>query len=260
MPRAAAKVLLLVLGLWLAAAPVAAQEWVDQRRVGPLICSSEFSLEAYGSLFTDVAQIQTDLIYSLGLPAAEEPIQLYLFASRSSYREHLAEWYPDIPYRQALFVKEPGLPGVVMAYKTSKFETDVRHECTHALLHSVLPMVPLWLDEGLAEYFEMPADERAYGHSHLNAMKWRIRLGQVPRLGSLETKRSITEMGAGEYRSAWAYAHFMLHGPPEAHAELVSYFGDIRASTPPGRLSERLGKHFGDPSAEMAAHFKTWRK
>ena len=35
-----------------------------------------------------------------------------------------------------------------------QFEADLRHECTHALLHAALPYVPLWLDEGLASLYE----------------------------------------------------------------------------------------------------------
>ena len=31
------------------------------------------------------------------------------------------------------------------SYRGKDFETDVRHECTHALLNASLPMVPLWL-------------------------------------------------------------------------------------------------------------------
>ncbi|GIT30210.1 MAG: hypothetical protein Ct9H300mP1_22560 [Planctomycetaceae bacterium] len=35
------------------------------------------------------------------------------------------------------------------------FPEDLRHEFTHGVLHSSLKRVPLWLDEGLAEYFEV---------------------------------------------------------------------------------------------------------
>ena len=45
---------------------------------------------------------------------------------------------------------------LVYTYWGDRIQQDLRHELTHALLHSVLKDVPLWLDEGLAEYFEMP--------------------------------------------------------------------------------------------------------
>ena len=62
-----------------------------------------------------------------------------------------------MPYRPALFILEGGSPGVY-TYRKPDLDIDVRHECTHALLHSALPVVPLWLDEGIAKYFEVPAE------------------------------------------------------------------------------------------------------
>ena len=46
---------------------------------------------------------------------------------------------------------------VVYAQGGDRLADDLRHEMTHAYLHSVVPDVPLWLDEGLAKYFELPA-------------------------------------------------------------------------------------------------------
>ena len=45
---------------------------------------------------------------------------------------------------------------MVYTYWGNRIQQDLRHELTHAILHSVLKDVPLWLDEGLAEYFEVP--------------------------------------------------------------------------------------------------------
>ena len=68
-------------------------------------------------------------------------------------------------------------PGKVFAYKSKALPVDVRHEGTHGLLHAALPMVPLWLDEGLAEYFEVP--------------------GRQPSL-----RQSASEMGPGDVGSS----------------------------------------------------------
>ena len=57
------------------------------------------------------------------------------------------------PSRAASAAREDLL---VYTYWGDRIQQDLRHELTHALLHSVLKDVPLWLDEGLAEYFELP--------------------------------------------------------------------------------------------------------
>ena len=43
---------------------------------------------------------------------------------------------------------------VVYTYSSPRLEEDLRHEATHALLRGSFGDLPLWLDEGLAEYFE----------------------------------------------------------------------------------------------------------
>ena len=119
-------------------------------------------------------------------------------------------------------------------------------------------MVPLWLDEGLAEYFEVAAEQRAAGNPHHEALKWNLRLGRAPRLSRLESRHDLSEMTAGDYRDAWAWVHFMLHGPPEARDELVRFLADIRASAAPGQLSARLENRLPGVEGRLIEHFRTW--
>jgi hypothetical protein len=165
--------------------------------------------------------------------------------------------YPKVPFRRALFVKGNG-PGRVFVYRQDELAIDVRHEATHAMLHAVLPMVPLWLDEGLAEYFEVPANLRVNDHPHLAALRWDLRLGNVPRMHVLESKRDLAELSGTDYRHAWAWTHFMLHGPPEARDELVRFLTEIRANTPPGKLSERLERRLPGMQDRLVQHFRDW--
>lgn len=225
------------------------------RAFGPFIVRADFPLKSHESIFADLAQIQQDLTARLRIPVAEERIEVFLFRSRSAYDQYLKQWYPNIPYRRALYTKNKG-PGVVLAYLSDQLQTDIRHECTHALLHASLPMVPLWLDEGLAEYYEVAPDERIYHNPHRNRIVWSLRLGQIPALDRLEAKRGLDEMGRSEYRSAWSWVHFLIHGPPEAQDELIRYFADIRSGTPPGQFSTRLKRRVPDAQRRLVQHFK----
>jgi hypothetical protein len=65
-------------------------------------------------------------------------------------------------------------------------------------------------------------------------------------------------MGRTQYRHAWAWTHFLLHGPPEAREELVRYLADIQALTPPGQLSRRLRHRIPDLERAFADHFRGW--
>ena len=149
--------------------------------------------------------------------------------------------FPKVPYRPALFIWDGGTPAVY-TYRKPDLDVDLRHECTHALLHSVLPVVPLWLDEGLAKYFEVPHKQRASGHPYFDDLKWKwsLRLGMVRTIESLEQRQNLTEMDAADYRYSWAWVHFMLHGPKPAHQALVNYVACYQQSVPAGKLSARL--------------------
>jgi hypothetical protein len=235
----------------------AADRWPDEYQAGPFSCHADFPLARHRALLDSMPRLQRDLVAMLGIGLSREPMHLFLFQRKSTYEAYLRQYFPEVPSRKALFIKNHG-PGMVFAYLGDDFETDLRHECTHALLNAALPVVPLWLDEGLAEYFEVPAEHRARENPHLSSVRWGARLGQVPALESLEAVRDLSAMNRTKYRQAWAWVHFMLHGPPEAHDELVRYLSDIQALTPPGVLSRRLQARVPHLDRRFAQHFKAW--
>ncbi len=236
-----------------------AQGWADLRVSGPFVCRAEFSLAGSEGLLEELTRLQDELVRCLGIPPAPEAIELYLFLNQHTYRRYLQIYLPEVPYRRALYVNIRGR-GMVLAYRSRQLEIDVRHECTHALLHAVLPHVPLWLDEGLAEFFELAPPKRAFDSPYLAGLRWNVRHGRVPQLERLETKQHLSQMRRTEYRDAWAWVHFMLLGSREAHAELVGFLEDIRTGAPPGTFSSRLQRRLPQPHRHLAAHFKRWKR
>lgn len=233
--------------------------WTDTRVAKPFVCRANFRLGSLERLVEELAELQNDLVRYLGIRPSSETIELYLFQDESSYRAYISRYLPQVPYRRALYVKI-GEHGMVFAFQSREFAVDLRHECTHALLHASLPMVPLWLDEGLAEYFEVSAVDRPFGNPHLTSIRWLAPFGLNSRLESLEKKTDLNQMGSAEYRSAWAWVHFMLQGPYPAHDELVRYLGDIQNQAPPGLLSQRLHQRIPELERAFAAHFQSWKR
>jgi hypothetical protein len=237
----------------------AAGDWIDGRLVGPFMCRADFPLGGLDSLFDELLQLHGDLVRQLEIPPASEPISLYLFHDQQTYARYLQQYFPGLPYRRALYVKQQG-PGMVFAYWSRQFDVDLRHECTHALLHAMLPDIPLWLDEGLAGYFEVPAAQRAFDHPHLAAVRWDVHSGSIQKLEDLEKTADLSGMGQLEYRYAWAWVHFMLHGDPDAHATLVAYLADLGRHAPPTPLSIGLQQRVPEPTARFVAHFRAWKR
>ena len=235
-----------------------AAKWPDQRQIGFFICHADFSMDPLIPFFHDIARLQQELVSQLGVAETKETIHIYLFAKRSTYQRYLRRHFPNVPERRALFIKGHG-PGMVFAYASGDFQTDLRHECTHALLHASLPMVPLWLDEGLAEYFELPTADRLRGSPHAAAVRRNLLFGRYANLTELESISSVGEMNGREYRHAWAWVHFMLHGPPVARDELRKFLNDIYNHTPPGNLSNRLPDRLPELDHKFRRHFRRIR-
>ena len=230
-----------------------AQTWTDTRRVGPFVCHAEFVLAGLENALVDLGRLQDDVVEQLKIPPAKDPIEVLLFLDERSYRSYLTQHYPKVPYRRALYIKRAD-SAKVLTYGSDRLRGDLQHEGTHALLHAPLPMIPLWLDEGLAEYFEAPRNGRAAGGTKLKAVRRAAWLGLFTSMEALEAKTEMARMGETEYRDAWAWVHFMLHGSPEAHDELVRYLSDIRDGIPPGKLSQRLSARIGPLKSAFTAY------
>ena len=213
--------------------------WPSEVELEGFSVHADFDLQPYRHRLMELPKLRSDVLRRLQLPPQSEPIHVFLFARKSSYRSYLSRHFPGAPARQALYIKQRG-PGMVFAHFHDDLEQDLRHEGVHAVLHSVLPMTPLWLDEGLAEYFEVEPSQRSSRPDYSAATRREKRWRGLPKLETLEALEDVATMGADDYRHAWQWAHFLLHGPPKVRDELLAYLRDIAHRIPPGSLSRRL--------------------
>jgi hypothetical protein len=249
----------LLVGGLLACRVLCAEDWTDQRQVGRFELRANFPLDNCEHLIRELQRLECDLTSTLRINATTMSIHIILFRDKASYERYMKHYFEGAPARRAMFVQGTK-PGWVFAYQNADYEIDLRHETTHALLHSQLPVVPLWLDEGLAEYYEVSSDARVYDNPHLTAVKWETWFFRVPSLERLERLRDMRQIGKAGYRAAWSWVHFMLHGPPDAHQVLVEYLADIHDNKPPGNLSDRMYAAIPDLEKQYIRHFRNWRR
>ena len=235
-----------------------AANWADGRNIDTIVCRANFSLKEYEGLLDELARLRGDIRQQLQLPESNELIEIYLFSDEATYEAYLKKYFPKIPYHRALFIKNNG-PGRVFAFCGKQLEVDIRHEMTHAVLHAALPSVPLWLDEGLAKYYEQSAENRVYDNPYFSGLKWRVRFGSIPKLDELEKKTAINDMGESQYRDAFAWVHFLVNGPPAARNELIAYLEDLGNGNT-GKLSSRLEHRWANPPQQLALHLRNWKK
>ena len=211
-------------------------------RVSQFVFLSDFELKADLPLFKELESLRDQIHKELELPSANTIVYVYLFEDRDSYERYMKVRYPELPKRRAFFVAQPRSVGgsdelLVFTYWGDRIQQDLRHELTHALLHSVLKDVPLWLDEGLAEYYELPTDWLGVNYRHLELLQ---KGSFKPDLARLEQMSQVQDMTPTEYRESWAWVHLMLKGPVKGREVLLGYLQQLRTNPTPGSLGSRL--------------------
>jgi hypothetical protein len=117
---------------------------------------------------------------------------------------------------------------------------DLRHEVVHGYLHSVVPHLPLWLDEGLAEYFEVPRGLSGLNRPHVEQLSARATGPWQPNIKALEQLRSAGEMSQSAYAESWAWVHYLLETSPQNQQLLRNHLQALIKSTPHAPLSDEL--------------------
>jgi hypothetical protein len=221
---------------------------------GQLIYHSDFPLPANHRLLEELTARRADLEERLALPYSDEPIHVYLFDSPEEFKEFMRLRHPDFPPRRAFFL-ETDTRLVVYAQWGDRVAEDLRHEVTHGYLHSVIADVPLWLDEGLAEYSEPGRGQHGLNRDHVKYLGPQIRQGLwTPDLARLERLSPSRDLTQAQYAESWAWVHFLLETRPERAAALREYLAALRQRGAAEPLSARLARIEPDPAQALVAH------
>jgi hypothetical protein len=229
-------------------------------RAGQLVIHSDFELAADHRLVRDLVEERENIFNTLGMQPSNEPIDVYLFRDADRYGEYLTRNFPNVPSRRAFFL-ETDTRLAVYAHWSDRVAEDLRHEVAHGYLHSVMPGLPLWVDEGLAEYFEAPHSQGGLNPPHVALLSDLIeRDNWKPNLKRLETLTDAAQMDQRDYAESWAWVYFILHSPPERRELLTGYLAAVHAKRSPEPLSVRLAALNAEPERPLTAYIATLKK
>jgi hypothetical protein len=218
-----------------------------------LLVKSDVKLKPDHPLIADLALLRKEIAETLELPVQEQPVTIYLFADELRYAQYMKTEFPSLPPRRAYFVgtsKELA----VYTFWGERIQEDLRHEYTHGVLHATLKDVPLWLDEGLAEYFEVANEADGLNREYSIRLTSAVENGWRPDLARLEKMTTVDQMQKADYQEAWAWVHFLLHEGPETRAALLDYLQDLRTTATPGTLLSRLPEHVPQAEQRLLQH------
>jgi hypothetical protein len=221
---------------------------------GNLIVRSDLKIQEDDPLLEELKEIRDELITTLELPPPRRPVVIHLFMDQDRYANFMQARHPNLPSRRAFFIGTATELGVY-AHWSPNVNEDLRHEYTHGVLHSCLRTVPLWLDEGLAEYYETARDVPGRLHrEHTQNLAIAVKNGWRPDLARLEKIEDVPKMSLADYREAWAWVHFLLNDAPGGRELLVNYCKTLRKSDRPPRISPEVARMFPDSDVRLASY------
>jgi len=180
-----------------------------------------------------------------------DPVEIYVLDDRNAFAHFLKFYYPELPPRRAFFLAQ-GTQRVVYTYSSPRLEEDLRHEATHALLHGSFGDLALWLDEGLAEYFETDLAQPGAERERVDHITQDLAEGWSPSLPRLESLSDIRQMTPRDYREAWAWVHLFLNNSQSEKEVLLASLASFHEAPDKLRLEEK-----GATTERLLTHIKS---
>jgi hypothetical protein len=228
----------------------------EQLKLENIEIHSDFRLPQQHRMFDDLVMRQQEVIRDLKLPDSEEVLHIYLFDSPPAYHRYLRTVAPDLSDRRAVFIKTD-IDLAVIAHWNSRVADDLRHEATHGFLHRVTPRIPLWMDEGLAEYYEVDRSQDGLNRPHVYLLANEFREGRWhPNLERLERWENVADFQQPEYAEAWLWIHFLRNHSETSRQLIPDYLAELRSSNPPAAFSQRVFANFPDAPVKLLEHLE----
>ena len=200
--------------------------------------------QGFEEILVKLKQLPLRLSKVYGSPAIVRAVNVLIFPDRQQYFSHLEKTLPKAPRRNSLFIVRSGQPTILVVQGATLLQ-DLTHEAVHSLNHLTFrnTSMPLWMDEGLAEWAEDSVEQQSRIHG--KALRQllggqRMLLPEPISLASLEKIKSTTRADAVDYAASWAWCRFLLSQNYGCRGIWNRYLQDIRGGQQAGRLSHRL--------------------
>lgn len=204
--------------IWNSQANLATAPFVDDV---PLRIEADFELQDDSRVLQEIRNLKMELRDDLGIAFSNEKIRVRIFQSEASFAQFTRQHFPQLTGRRALFVVQRG-EYYVYAVWSDAILSDLRHELTHAYLNSSVGTLPLWLDEGLAEYYEVVGVPQRVNREHLPWLTDGLRnYTWRPDLERLTTLAKPEQMTHIDYAESWLWVHYLMR---TGHAEIIQTY------------------------------------
>jgi tetratricopeptide (TPR) repeat protein len=190
------------------------------------------------------------------IPNANRPLPLptvvFVFGTRKSFERYLPIKDGRPAVVDGLFVHHDDANHILLLLETyEESAAIVYHEYTHLLLANAVRTLPVWLNEGLAEYYgsySVAGDRRSAVVGR--PLPWRVgvlreRYMPIRELIAVDPSATLHDESMRRtifYAEAWALTHYLLTEFPNGAAAINKYAGAVAAGAQP---SDAFADAFG---------------
>jgi tetratricopeptide (TPR) repeat protein len=240
-------------------------EWIEVRTANFTLFSNAGARNAkrIGADLERLRAAFSQLMPGLAL-SSPYPTSLFVFNNASSFK----------PYQRVFQGKPLNVGGYFMSRELGNFVAIdgnpkgdgtgiIYHEYLHYVIRNNYASLPLWLNEGLAEYystFEVTETEAKIGLPLVDHLRWLRGNSLIPLPNLLAVNESSPEYNENErrggfYAQSWALVHYLLAGnKPERREQAVRYLQLLQEGAP---LDAAFQQSFGD-TATLERELRTY--
>lgn len=247
------------------ALPKPKEEWIELRTANFTLFSSAGEKETR-RIAADLERLRDALAQlSPGLALnSPYPTYLFIFRNADSFRPY-QRLYKGKPLDSGGYFLSRELANYVAINGDQRGDGRgiIYHEYLHYVLRNSYASLPLWLNEGLAEYystFEVGEEEAKIGLPLPEHVLWLRRNPMIPFTTLFAVTQDSPEYNEGTrrgsfYAQSWALVHYILSGSPERRRQASEYLRLAQAGESPNTLFQ---KAFGTEPAALERELKTY--
>lgn len=194
-------------------------------------------------------------VLSKGATSAAVPTVVIVFPSDKAFTP-FKPTYQGKPREDihGIFVPRQDVNYIAVESGTEADDRIIFHEYAHLVIGNVMPRVPVWLNEGLAEFystFKLMNDGRRAQigvpipeHLRLLNSSGRMLLSDLLKVDQHSPYYNEGARATVFYAESWALTHLILNGQPGRANELAAYVRSVNAGVPEDRAwDEAFGPH-----------------
>ncbi|MFN8010608.1 MAG: DUF1570 domain-containing protein [Holophagaceae bacterium] len=201
-----------------------------------------------------------------------DPVVVFVHRDQASMKELLPEEFegPN-PKRPSGYFLGRGDRNYALLRLDARYQSDqpyhvVYHEFTHGILHRNFRNIPVWLDEGLAEFYgetRIQSDKVLIGSPSKGSLEILRGGGLLPLERLLQVTQRSPEYREGDktgmfYAEAWALTHYLLMEEAPVKAGLFTRYLEAQSEEPDPVAAAR--RAWGNLEAFQAAFFAYLRQ